>query len=136
MRDIKRSLRIAEWEKLLEERVRSGKTINAWCKEQGIPRSMYFYWQRRVRESAVKNATIIDSEIIVPIAKTETMAVTGVAFSDTSKAFVKIPNPNYSNLSGAVPAMSVRIGMADCEIYNGADPDVIEHTLLALGKIC
>jgi len=35
----------------------------------------------------------------------------------------------------AEPAMSVCIGDAECEIYNGADIDVVERVLLTLGKI-
>jgi len=37
--------------------------------------------------------------------------------------------------SSAVPAMSVRIGTTECEIYNGADVKLVESVLLTLGTI-
>jgi hypothetical protein len=134
MRRVKRELRIAEWAQLLQQRAESGKTINAWCEEQGIPRSMYFYWQRCVRKEAVKNAAQFH-------ASTDALATIsgGLALAPmvpgVPPTFAKITKPTVSPPCGAMPAMSIRIGIAECEIYNGADPGVIESALSALAKI-
>ena len=94
---------------------------------------MYFYWQRCVREEAMKNAAQFHAGT-----DALTTASGGLApmASCMPPVFAKITKPMVSSHSGAMPAMSVRIGMAECEIYNGADPGVIECALSALGKIC
>ena len=134
MRGAKRELRLAEWAQLLRRRAESGKTINAWCEEQGIPRSMYFYWQRRVREEAMKNAAQFHAGTDALTTISGGLASVPMA-SGTPPAFAKITKPTGSSHFGAMPAMCVRIGVAECGIYNGADIDLIENVLLTLGKI-
>jgi len=56
-----------------------------------------------------------------------------------SMPLASISPPEFARIeikgSSNVTAMSVQIGTAECEIYNGADIDVVERTLLTLGKI-
>jgi len=136
MRGVKREVKFAEWTRLIHECVSSGKTIKAWCEENGISRRMYSYWQRRIREEMVGSVVLGNACVpgIVPAGNDHFASLT--VRSDTP-AFSKVPlaAPPSSMKTGSF-AMSVRIGLAECEIYNGADTDVIERTILTIMKTC
>ena len=129
-RSVKRDLRLAEWARIIQRRIESGETINKWCDKNGIPRRKFFYWQRQIREEAAKRIPAnYHADVITP--------VWGAAHSLPTNpedaagfARVNIQNPF------ATPAISVRIGMAECGIYNGADASVIDSVIMALGKTC
>ena len=40
-----------EWRKLFERQRRSGKSIAAWCKQEGINTNRYYYWRQRLAEA-------------------------------------------------------------------------------------
>jgi transposase-like protein len=37
------------WEQRLAEHENSGKSIVAWCKEQGVKENQFYYWRKRLR---------------------------------------------------------------------------------------
>ena len=45
---------MAQWAQAVQERVANGESIRAYCQRTGISRNTYFYWQRRLREAAVR----------------------------------------------------------------------------------
>ncbi|MDR0796959.1 MAG: hypothetical protein LBE79_13075 [Tannerella sp.] len=45
-------IRLSNWGNIVKERMESGQGVNQFCEERGITRSAYYYWQKRVRESA------------------------------------------------------------------------------------
>lgn len=47
-REIAAAYRLSHWTQVLLERVESGLTIKAYCKQERIYYNTYFYWQRRV----------------------------------------------------------------------------------------
>lgn len=134
MRGMKRSMKLAEWARLIEQRVESGETIKAWCEEQGIPRRLYYYWQNRVCEEMISSVALNYSCVpgIVPVSDPQSAA--GAIRTDTP-SFAKIPINSFQQIETNVPAMKICLSGAECEIYNGADADVVERALLALGKI-
>lgn len=40
------------WGEAVKERIASGQTVNAFCKENGISKATYYYRQKKVREAA------------------------------------------------------------------------------------
>ena len=144
MRGMKRSMKLAEWARLIEQRVESGKTINAWCEEQGIPRRHYYYWQNQVREEMVSNVALSYTCVpgIVPVDNSS--SASAMILPDTP-SFAKIPLNSILHTEAGAPAtlqtcigapvMKILLGRAECEIYNGADIDLVERVLIALGKI-
>jgi len=127
VRYIKRSLKLAEWRKLIAAQVESGKPIDDWCHEQGLSRRMYFYWQRKIREEAIRNMPLNDTAI------TQSSEAGGSKplYTPGSPAFARVEIKGPS----AVLAISVRIGTIECEIYNGAETKIVESVLLTLGMI-
>lgn len=47
-----REYRMQQWTGIISRRNGSGKTIRAWCEEQGINQKSYYYWQHKLREAA------------------------------------------------------------------------------------
>ena len=45
-------LRLAHWAGIMRERVESGLSIRAYCKQAGFHENSYFYWQKKLREAA------------------------------------------------------------------------------------
>jgi len=51
-REIAAEYRLSHWGQVMQERIESGLSIKAFCKQIGICGNTYFYWQRRLREAA------------------------------------------------------------------------------------
>lgn len=48
--EIKERVQFAEWQRQIEERQSEGLGVAAWCEQQGISKSTYYYRLRKVRE--------------------------------------------------------------------------------------
>lgn len=46
---------LSYWEDVINERLRSGMTINEWCGKNGVSKSQYFYWNRKVHKTRNSN---------------------------------------------------------------------------------
>jgi hypothetical protein len=119
MRGVKRELKLAEWTRLIHECASSGKTIKAWCEENGIARRKYNYWQRRVREEVV-SSVVLSNALVPGIGPANADPSAPVTFRPNAPAFAKIPITTPPKET-AVLVMSVSIGDAEVEIYEGAD---------------
>ena len=53
IREAKRITRMNEWRQLIQERQQSGQSVRAWCLQNGIRESSYYYWLRIIREEAL-----------------------------------------------------------------------------------
>ena len=51
-REIAEEYRLSHWSQIMQERIKSGLSIKAYCKQIGICGNTYFYWQRKLREAA------------------------------------------------------------------------------------
>jgi transposase len=43
---------LAKWRNLVSEQGRSGQSVAAFCRERGLPKHQFFYWKKRLQESA------------------------------------------------------------------------------------
>jgi hypothetical protein len=50
--------RQGEWEKRIQDRNASGLSIKEYCNATGLNESSYFYWQRKIRETACYELSI------------------------------------------------------------------------------
>jgi len=46
------------WEQRFAEFESSGKTIAAWCKEQSIKESQFYYWRKKLRMGQAKEQPV------------------------------------------------------------------------------
>jgi hypothetical protein len=138
-----------EWIKLIGQCVQSGKSITEWCKEHGVRESRYHYWLKRVHKTlrTLKDiCAAIESSGILPIGEnaetipSSTGSISGLMRvnlrSPVSSAPMCVDADGILPGAGSVPAMSVCIGAARCEVYNGADTGTIERAFAVLAKIC
>ncbi len=67
-RDIAGEYRLAHWAQVMQERTDKGLSIRAYCEESRIHENTYFYWQRKLRETACTGmqAATAEEKAIVP----------------------------------------------------------------------
>lgn len=53
-------IRVRNWITILQEQARSGLTKNEWCAINGIERTSFFRWQRRVRSYLLEHVDDAD----------------------------------------------------------------------------
>ena len=50
-RKIAKELRLSHWAQIIREKNQRGLSAAAYCKEIGISKNTYFYWQKKIREA-------------------------------------------------------------------------------------
>ena len=51
-KDIAVEYRLSKWAQVIQDRKESGQSIKAYCKSEGIHENAYYYWLKRLRETA------------------------------------------------------------------------------------
>jgi hypothetical protein len=51
--------RLAQWAHLLQERAANGMRVEDFCISKGISRHAYYYWQRKLRDTACEELTVL-----------------------------------------------------------------------------
>jgi hypothetical protein len=118
MQKITQNIRLKEWRLQAEDCQNSGKTVKAWCEEQGIKQKTYYYRLNKVRDAACQELTVKQSHEIKK--------------SDTP-VFAEV---NITRGRNGHTAITLRFGSAEVEIHNGAEAAVIENTLRILKELC
>ena len=84
--EAKRTARIIEWRQLIHERQQSGQSVRAWCLQNGVRESSYYYWQRIIREEALCEARNKSGALVR--VEPEKLAVETVSSQPTSRSIV------------------------------------------------
>lgn len=116
---LNKSGRLSEWAQMASQCRNSGMTVSAWCAEHGISTKTYYYRLRRVCD-AIPEKT-----------KPEKLPLTS---SEEEPTFAEVTPADRIVKRGA--AIIVRLGNAEIQIRNGAEPGTIEAALRALSRIC
>ena len=59
-REIASEYRLAHWAQIMQDRVASGLSVRAYCKQAGFHENNYFYWQRKLREASCEELAKIE----------------------------------------------------------------------------
>lgn len=51
------------WEQRINERTRSGLTVDEWCKKNGFNRHNYYYWNRRISQNQKSDKEVIFADV-------------------------------------------------------------------------
>ena len=54
IRQAKREIRLNNWQRMYEEYLASGQTVQQWCADNNITPKTYYYRLRKLREGALK----------------------------------------------------------------------------------
>jgi putative transposase len=68
-REIAAEYRLAHWAQVMRDRTDRGLTIHAYCVETEIHENTYFYWQRKLRETACTGIQEAPAEVKVIVPK-------------------------------------------------------------------
>lgn len=55
-----RQIRLNEWATIIKECKASGQKVDIYCEQHGLSRDAYYYWLRKVKEAALKQAGFIE----------------------------------------------------------------------------
>lgn len=118
-RKLTKEYRLKHWLTLIQQRANSGKNVNDWCKEHGISRNSYYYWQRELK-----------------LYSTYDMNVKSLAEPPDSPVIVPLASPSSSSMNTSGTAIAIDFNGLTLEIQEGASFEIIERTLRALKNIC
>jgi putative transposase len=77
-RKIASEYRLAKWAQRIQKRQESGQSIKEFCASEGISKNTYFYWLRKLRQSALEEYDVKEAELkteLVPIGWTKLKAL-------------------------------------------------------------
>lgn len=53
-------IRLNEWAAIIKDCKASGQKVDTYCEQHGLSRDAYYYWLRRVKEAALKQAGFVE----------------------------------------------------------------------------
>ena len=110
-REMAREVRLANWTGILRARRDSGLSVRSYCLEQGINEKTYYYWQRRLRETACER---LASEELSP--------------QKESPVFAALPIPSSRDSA----SIAIHLNGAEVEIRGAANTAAVEAVLKVL----
>ena len=117
-REIATEYRLSHWAVIMRERQESGLSIKAFCEATGFHQNVYYYWQRKLRESACQHLLSTTQE------KSET-AIAPSGLVGDSVSCSPVP-PGWAVCSiddGESKEQTVTIEIGKCRINAAADTD-------------
>ena len=119
-----------EWLDMIQECRTSGLTDKAWCEQQHIHRSNFYYQIRRLRKKACE---IPDN----PVSSCqEYHEVVAIDFSTPESFPVKNVLREGRSENRGIPVIRLAFPGFSMEILNGAAGETIRNTIAALQQIC
>lgn len=61
-----RQIRLNEWAAIIKECKASGQKVDLYCEQHGLSRDAYYYWLRKVKEAALKQAGFVELPALTP----------------------------------------------------------------------
>lgn len=61
-----RQIRLNEWAAIIKECKASGQKVDLYCEQHGLSRDAYYYWLRKVKEAALKQAGFVELSALTP----------------------------------------------------------------------
>lgn len=55
-----RQIRLNEWAAIIKDCKASGQKVDIYCEQHGLSRDAYYYWQRKVKEAALKQPGFVE----------------------------------------------------------------------------
>ncbi len=112
--------RLSQWAKAIQERVCEGTPIKDFCQNRGISKNTYFYWQRKLRETAAARAIMETGE-----------SPQGIVPSGWSQAITISASKQGSNVG-----ITVEVGGCRLRVEPDTDPALLVKVCRALKSLC
>ena len=114
-RKVASEYRLAHWAQALQERAASGESVKDFCKNRGISKNTYFYWQQKLRKTAAEQIT--SSQALTP----------------KGWAQVEVAKGSQEPKSGA---LFIEIGRCRVLIDENTSQELLEKTCRMLMSLC
>lgn len=110
--EIKREVKLSEWQQQIQERQEQGLTVDEWCTRMGISKGAYYHRLRRVREYTGKRmgvpvvgsvSTSSHATAVVPIRVAQAKASVEMQFGELQIKFSG--NPDTEQLKVVLEAL-------------------------------
>ena len=118
-REITAEYRLSHWAQVMAKRTQSGLSIKRYCKENGICSNTYFYWQRKLREAAVKELALEPVKTTMPVPSGWTQVSTADNVQNTESTGV-----------------TIEIGKCRITANEATDTELLAKVCKALVNIC
>ena len=122
-REIASAYRLSQWSQALQEKKADGESINAFCRRKGVSRNTYFYWQRKLRETAFQN--------LMPPASSLELAEKAIVPNCWAVVSERTLEP-----SSELSTITIEIGKFRVSAEKDTMPEQLEKTLRVLMKLC
>ena len=116
---IAKEYRLEHWAQVMRERSESGTSIRAYCESIGLHENVYYYWQRKLRESAAHELGLA-ADTTVPVPQGWAVCESRATLSEETAA---------SNIS-------IEIGKARVSVSKDADQTMLANICQMLVGIC
>lgn len=85
-------IRLQKWMDIVKDCRSSGKTIKAWCNENGIDLKRYYYWQRKVCLATCREMDTVQKSMpkVLPIKDKPVFAELSIPRDNVGKIAVSI----------------------------------------------
>ena len=117
-KEIATEYRMVQWSEIMRRRMDSGLSIRAFCENEGFPPNRYFYWQRRLRASAVKS--------LLPTTSPPSPVPTGWSAVSASDEDAK---PESA-------VLTIEIGKMRIAVNDATDAELLKKVCKALVSLC
>jgi len=118
-RQIAKEYRLEHWAQVMRGRIESGTSIRAYCESIGLHENVYYYWQRKLRES--------EAQAIELTAETTLSVPQGWAVCESRPA---------SNAEYSIGSISIGIGKARVSVNKDADQAMLANICRMLVGLC
>jgi len=118
-KEIAMEYRLSQWARALQEKNANGETVAEFCRNRGVSKNTFFYWQRKLRETAVNQ--------IAEVKKAEPRAVIPSGWTQVTE--VK-ESPKAEETS-----LLIEIGKYRVIVNENTKPNLLEKTCRVLMKL-
>jgi len=117
-KEVTMEVRLAQWAQVMQDRVAGGQSMAAYCAQRGIGRHSYFYWQRKLREAAVRQ--------LVAAAEPEKAQQALVPSGWAQACIAEECAPEQAG------GLTLRVGGAEIEVRRGYDEALLASVIKTL----
>lgn len=104
------NVKMERWIARIRECKASGQTVETWCESNGLDRSTYYYWHRKIKKEAFEALpTTVKAQALTSHSNAVFAEVTALADETTT-----IESPMQA------PAVRIQTGTLTLDVLNGA----------------
>ena len=128
-REIATEYRMSHWSEIMHLRTESGLSIKSYCKREGIHPNVYFYWQRKLREAAMKE--------LLPVTPTPSASNAPV------QVLPEVPPQVWAEVTSAdkdmppsADGLTIEIGKSRITVNASMDSELLTKVCKVLVELC